>query len=73
MGSSRNKMVKKPIILFFGASSGIVEEILKYFKNNYQIYAFYNKNNPKKKHNLKKKIKLNLLSDKDILNKIKKN
>ena len=72
MGSSRNKMVKKPIILFFGASSGIVEEILKYFKNNYQIYAFYNKNNPKKKHNLKKKIKLNLLSDKDILNKIKK-
>ena len=45
MGGSRNKMVKKPIILFFGASSGIVKEILKYFKNNYQIYAFYNKNN----------------------------
>ena len=45
---------------------------VKYFKNNYEIYAFYNKNNPKNKLKLKKKVKLNLLSDKDILNKIKK-
>ncbi len=72
MGGGRNKMVKKPIILFFGGSSGIVKETLKYFKNNYEIYAFYNKNNPKNKLKLKKKVKLNLLSDKDILNKIKK-
>jgi uncharacterized alkaline shock family protein YloU len=65
-------MVKKPILLVFGGSSAIVEELLKYFKKKYQIYVFYNKNVPKKNRNIKEKIKLNLFSDKELLSKIRK-
>ena len=54
-------MVKKPIILFFGASSGIVEEILKYFKNNYQIYAFYNKNKKRQQQQFQQQKRLKYL------------
>lgn len=64
-------MVKKPIILLFGASSGIASELVKFFKKKYPIYAFYNQNKIKAKSKLKT-IKLNHLSNKDIISKLKK-
>lgn len=74
MGYCRNKMVKKPVLFLFGASSGIATKLLKFFKKEYNIYAFYNNNNISANSNIKK-IKLNLLNDNEIfhtLNKLKK-
>lgn len=64
-------MVKKPIILLFGASSGIGSELIKFFKNRFKVYAFYNQNKISTKLNLKK-IKLNLYKNTEILSKLKK-
>ena len=74
MGYSRNKMVKKPILLLFGASSGIATKLIKFFKKDNAVFAFYN-NNPIPANFEIKKIKLNLLNDKEIfltLSKFKK-
>ena len=64
-------MVKKPIILLFGASSGIASELVKFLKKKYIIHAFYNQNKIKTKPNLKT-IKLNHLNNKEINSKLKK-
>lgn len=74
MGYSRNKMVKKPILLLFGASSGIATKLIKFFKKDNTVIAFYNNNDVPANFKIKK-IKLNLLNDKDIfltLSKFKK-
>lgn len=70
LGYCRDKMVKKPIILLFGASSGIASELLKLFKKKFIIYAFYNKTKISTKLNCKK-IKINLFKNKEILSKLK--
>ena len=64
-------MVKKPIILLFGASSGIASELIKFFKKKFIIYAFYNQKKITSKLKLKK-IKLNLLRNDEISTKLKK-
>lgn len=64
-------MVKKITILLFGASSGIANELIKFFGKDYKIYAFYNNNKIKKNLNIKK-IKLNLLNNKEIFEKLSK-
>lgn len=66
-------MVKKTVLILLGASSGIAQELLKYFKNSYEIYAFYNTNIPKENNSAYiKKIKLDLLNNKELFRKIKK-
>lgn len=65
-------MVKKPTILLFGGSSGIARELKKFFKKKYNLFMFYNKGKIKNDSNLKR-VKLNLLNNKEInlkLNKI---
>lgn len=64
-------MVKKPIILLFGASSGIASELIKFFKKKFTIYAFYNQKKITSKLKLKK-IKLNFLRNNEISTKLKK-
>ena len=64
-------MVKKPIILLFGASSGIASELIKFFKKKFIIYAFYNQKKITSKLKLKK-IKLNFLRNNEISTKLKK-
>ena len=64
-------MVKKPIIIFFGGSSGIVKAMIKYFNMKYKIISFYNKNKPSKIKNVEYK-KLDLQNDKKIISTIKK-
>ncbi|KPU82492.1 hypothetical protein JI56_02095 [SAR11 cluster bacterium PRT-SC02] len=64
-------MVKKPIILFFGGSSGIVKAMIKYFDMKYKIVSFYNKNKPSKIKNVEYK-KLDFQNDKKIISTIKK-
>ena len=71
MGSCRNKMVKKPTIFLFGASSGIASELIKFFKKKYIIYAFYNQKKINSKIKIRK-IKLNQLYNKEIFAKLKK-
>ena len=41
---SKNKMVKKTLILFFGASGGIGRKLLDVLDKRYKIICFYNKN-----------------------------
>ena len=51
-------MVKKPLIIFFGGSSGIVKAMIKYFNMKYKIVLFYNKNKPSQIKNVEcKKIR----------------
>ena len=70
LGYCKNKMVKKNLILFFGSSGGIGQELEKLLKKKYKIISFYNKKKILKKNNIIKK-KINFLQDKDI-NKITK-
>jgi NAD(P)-dependent dehydrogenase (short-subunit alcohol dehydrogenase family) len=63
-------MVKKNLILFFGSSGGIGQELEKLLKKKYKIISFYNKKKILKKNNTISK-KINFLQDKDI-NKITK-
>ena len=70
LGYCKNKMVKKNLILFFGSSGGIGQELEKLLKKKYKIISFYNKKKILKKNNTISK-KINFLQDKDI-NKIKK-
>ncbi len=70
MGYCKNKMVKKNLILFFGSSSGIGQELNKILIKKYKVISFYNKTKISKKNKLIEK-KINLLSNKDI-NKISK-
>ena len=71
MGSCGNKMVKKPIILFFGGSSGVVKAMIKYFNIKYKVISFYNKNKPPKIKDVAYK-KLDLQNEKKIISTIKK-
>ena len=70
LGYCKNKMVKKNLILFFGSSGGIGQELEKLLKKKYKIIYFYNKKKILKKNNTISK-KINFLQDKDI-NKITK-
>jgi 3-oxoacyl-[acyl-carrier protein] reductase len=70
LGYCKNKMVKKNLILFFGSSGGIGQELEKLLKKKYKIISFYNKKKILKKNNTISK-KINFLQDKDI-NKITK-
>ena len=70
MGHCKNKMVKKNLILFFGSSGGIGQELNKILIKKYKVISFYNKTKISKKNKLIEK-KINLLSNKDI-NKISK-
>ena len=70
LGYCKNKMVKKNLILFFGSSGGIGQELEKLLKKKYNIISFYNKKKILKKNNTISK-KINFLQDKDI-NKITK-
>ena len=63
-------MVKKNLILFFGSSGGIGQELNKILKKKYKVISFYNKTKSPKKINLTEK-KINFLNNKDI-NKISK-
>ena len=63
-------MVKKNLILFFGSSGGVGQELKKLLEKKYKVISFYNKNKISKKDSAKVK-KLNFLSNKDI-NKIPK-
>ena len=63
-------MVKKNLILFFGSSGGIGQELNKILIKKYKVISFYNKTKISKKNKLIEK-KINLLSNKDI-NKISK-
>ena len=66
MGYCKNKMVKKNLILFFGSSGGIGQELNKILIKKYKVISFYNKTRISKKGKLTKKI--NFLSNKDINN-----
>ena len=70
LGHCKNKMVKKNLILFFGSSGGIGQELNKILIKKYKVISFYNKTKISKKNKLIEK-KINLLSNKDI-NKISK-
>ena len=70
MGYCKNKMVKKNLILFFGSSGGLGQELEKLLKKKYKIISFYNKNKISKRNVLTAK-KVNFLNNKDI-NKISK-
>ena len=59
-------MVKKNLILFFGSSGGIGQELNKILIKKYKVISFYNKTRISKKGKLTKKI--NFLSNKDINN-----
>lgn len=63
-------MVKKNLILFFGSSGGLGQELEKLLKKKYKIISFYNKNKISKRNVLTAK-KVNFLNNKDI-NKISK-
>ena len=63
-------MVKKNLILFFGSSGGIGQELNKILIKKYKVISFYNKTKTSKNNNLTEK-KINLLNNKDI-NKISK-
>jgi len=69
LGRNINRMVKKTKIFLFGASSGIASKLINYLKKEYDVYAFFNKNKIKNSSNVKK-IKLNLLNNKEILSKL---
>lgn len=58
-------MVKKKLIIVFGASSGIGKELSKLLSRKYKIIAFYNKNKPKFNNKIQMK-KLNFLNDSEI-------
>ena len=66
MGYCKNKMVKKNLILFFGSSGGIGQELNKILIKKYKVISFYNKTRVSKKSTLTKKI--NFLNNKDINN-----
>ena len=66
LGYCKNKMVKKNLILFFGSSGGIGQELNKILIKKYKVISFYNKTRISKKGKLTKKI--NFLSNKDINN-----
>ena len=59
-------MVKKNLILFFGSSGGIGQELNKILIKKYKVISFYNKTRVSKKSTLTKKI--NFLNNKDINN-----
>ena len=61
-------MVKKTLILFFGASSGIGQKLLKLLIKKYGVICFYNKNKIKVKKGIGLK-KINFLKQ-DEINKI---
>ena len=63
-------MVKKNLILFFGSSGGIGQELSKILKKKYKVISFYNKNKISKSTNTTSK-KINFLNNRDI-NKIPK-
>ena len=65
MGHCKNKMVKKNLILFFGSSGGIGQELEKLLKRKYKVISFYNKNKILKKNNTIRK-RINFLKTKDI-------
>ena len=67
MGNCKNKMVKKNLILIFGSSGGIGQEISKLLKKKYRVVCFYNKNKISNKNKTISK-KLNFLSKKEIKN-----
>ncbi len=67
MGNCKNKMVKKNLILIFGSSGGIGQEISKLLKKKYKVICFYNKNKISNKNKTISK-KLNFLSKKEIKN-----
>ena len=58
--------MKKNLILFFGSSGGIGQELNKILIKKYKVISFYNKTRISKKGKLTKKI--NFLSNKDINN-----
>ncbi len=58
-------MVKKNLILFFGSSGGIGQELEKLLKRKYKVISFYNKNKILKKNNTIRK-RINFLKTKDI-------
>ena len=60
-------MVKKNLILIFGSSGGIGQEISKLLKKKYRVVCFYNKNKISNKNKTISK-KLNFLSKKEIKN-----
>lgn len=67
MGNCKNKMVKKNLILLFGSSGGIGQELAKLLKKKYKIICFYNKNKISNKNKTISK-KLNFLSNQEIKN-----
>ncbi len=58
-------MVKKKLILVFGASSGVGKELSKLLSRKYKIIAFYNKNKPKFDKKIQMK-NLNFLKENEV-------
>lgn len=74
VGSCKNKMVKKPLIIMLGGSSELAQKVQTNLVKKYQIICFYNNNIPKR---IKKisyiKLNLNKKNNLKIFNKVNLN